>query len=68
MSRYMYILQNDDHNKVSELLHPLMLLRSECAGVVITFKIYSFNNFYTYNTVMLITVTMLCVRSPDLIL
>ena len=37
--------------------------------VVITFKIYSFNGFQVYNTVLLITliVNMLCIRYPELI-
>ena len=33
--------------------------------IVKTFKIYSLSNFYVYNTVLLTTITMLCIRSPE---
>lgn len=35
--------------------------------VVIMFKIYSLYNFHVYNTVLLIIVSMLYIKSPELI-
>ena len=38
-----------------------------CVCVLVNFKIYSLNNFQVYNTVLMIIVTMLYIRSPELI-
>ena len=38
-----------------------------CVHVVRTSKIYSYNNFHVYNTVLLTVVIILYIRSPQLI-
>ena len=35
--------------------------------VVRTLKIYSLSNFEAYNTVLLTIITLLCIRSPEII-
>lgn len=54
---YTYRLQNDYHNKNTCIPHFFWWK---------TFKICFLNNFQVYNIILLTTVTVLCIRSPEL--
>ena len=60
---YVYILQNDYHNKVNYHLQHTDLF----SCVVRTFKIYCLSSFQGQNTVLLTVVAMLRIKSPALI-
>ena len=55
---YMYMLWNNDHNKVSWHIYHLTSLLCVCIYVVRTFKIYSLINFQLYSTVLTIVTTL----------
>ena len=64
MIRYRYILQNDYHNKLSycSSLH----IATNFLPWMSTSKIYSLSTFQIYNIVLLATVIMLYMTSPEL--
>ena len=68
MIRYMYIFSHDYHNQVSYYIcHLTVAIVFLIMRVVRAFLIYSFSNFQVYHTVSLTVVTILYVRSPELI-
>lgn len=61
---HVYIAKNDYCSKVNTSMPSY---NYHCFCVMTTFKIYSPNNMQVYNTVLLITVILLYIRSPKFI-
>ena len=61
-----YILQNDNHHCMSYRIHPVELLPFLFCGEDI-FKSYSLSKFQVYKAVLLAIITMLHIRSPELV-
>ena len=62
---YLYILQNDHHNKSNYHWPPhTSKKRTLFLPVMRAFKIYSFRNFQIYNIVLLTIFTLFYITSP----
>ena len=64
---YTYTLWNNYHNQANQYIHHFIVTDCVWVCMVRMLKIYSLSKFQVYNTALLTIVTMLYVRSPDLI-